>query len=127
MDINAYLYSGTVRVGTYSNPVYVTFATTPPSETKYFNVGEENIPIPPIEKQIIEKEVTKEVTKEVPIYKTIIHNIPIIKKVKEEKEVVKEVVKEVINEVPYYNIKGDGLAFRLWLWIGERAGWIHGR
>jgi len=84
MDIEGYLYSGVTRVGTFSNPIYVTFSATPPSGSS--GVKEETVPKPP------------------------------------EKE-----IQIIYRDVPYYNIKGDGLAFRLWVWIGERAGWIHGR
>jgi len=52
-DINGYLYSGQKRVGTLTNPLYVKFSSTTPSE---FNPHKE-------------EPVIREVIREVPIEK----------------------------------------------------------
>jgi len=85
-DINGYLYSGQKRVGTLTNPLYVKFSSTTPSE---FNPH-----------------------KEEPVIREVIREVPI------EKIVVKEVLK--------YNIKGDGILFKIWYYIGCKVGWING-
>jgi hypothetical protein len=49
------------------------------------------------------------------------------------KVVVKEVIKEVpiekvvVKEILKYNIKGEGVLFKIWYWVGEKMRWIYGR
>lgn len=38
--------------------------------------------------------------------------------------VEKIVEKIVVKEVPVYNIRGDGLLFRAWYWIGHKMRWV---
>ena len=43
-----------------------------------------------------------------------------------DKIVEKIVEKTIVKEVPVYNIKGDGLLFKLWYYIGCKMRWING-
>jgi len=38
--------------------------------------------------------------------------------------VEKIVEKTIVKGVPIYNIKGEGLIFKIWYWIGHKWGWI---
>jgi hypothetical protein len=96
--IDAHLYSGATRVGTSTNPLYVTFADASAEFVPTFTPKIKEDFSPLFEERIITKEV--------------------------EKEVIKEVIKEVVKEVPVYNIKGSGFIFNFWFKIGRRLGYV---
>jgi hypothetical protein len=69
--VDAHLYSGATRVGTSTNPLYVTFADAPAEFVPTFVPKKEDLS-PLFEEKVVVKEVIKEVikevTKEVPVY-----------------------------------------------------------
>ena len=67
-DIDGYLYSGQNRIGITTNPIYVTYSSTVPSEFTKQNAPDQNILV---------REVIKEVIKEVPVVETVVKEIPV--------------------------------------------------
>lgn len=50
---------------------------------------------------------------------------PVPPEIKYVDRIVEKIVeKTVVKEVPVYNIRGDGILFKLWYWIGHKWGWI---
>lgn len=51
--------------------------------------------------------------------------VPIPPEIKYVDRIVEKIVeKTVVKEVPVYNIKGEGLIFKIWYWIGYKWGWV---